>query len=114
MTFPNAQNNPAAAIPVWVVSAPPAPSSTSLGFASAALSTAAAVGLPGIPVGATSALVCIEGVNARYRDDGTDPTTSVGMPFFANATQIYSQNLAALKFIAQSGSGTLDVLYYGQ
>src|SRR5882672_6430716 len=34
----------------------------------------------GIPAGATSALISVEGAAIRYRDDGTAPTTTVGMP----------------------------------
>jgi hypothetical protein len=50
----------------------------------------------------------------RYRDDGTDPTASVGYPVAAGAEYIYTGACpTALKLIQTTASATLDVLYYG-
>lgn len=48
----------------------------------------------------------------NYRDDGTAPTASTGMPLAANTTLWYVGNLAAIQIIPQTGSATLNVLYY--
>lgn len=65
-----------------------------------------------IPIGATIALIAVEGGAIRYRDDGTAPTATVGMPIAAGQEFQYTGNLAALQFIQQSATATLDVLYY--
>ena len=64
------------------------------------------------PVGAIAAQITISGCDMRYRDDGVSPTAAVGMPVFNGASWFYSGPLSALRFIAQSGSGTLNVSYY--
>ena len=81
-----------------------------------AMQLSSAVGLSscsgGIPSGATMAYIQSEVAGVRYRDDGTAPTSSVGV-IIANATPIfYVGTLSALQFIAQSGSPLLDVLFY--
>ena len=65
-----------------------------------------------VPAGATIAQICVEGAGVRYRDDGVTPTASVGMPAAAGACFQYSGPLSVVQFIAQSGSATIDVLYY--
>jgi len=64
-----------------------------------------------VPPGATIAQMCVEGGTARYRDDGTAPTASLGIPAGAGCFA-YAGQLSALQFIAQSGSPTIDVSYY--
>lgn len=73
------------------------------------LSSAAALT---VPIGATIALVAVEGGSIRYRDDGTAPTATVGMPIAAGQEFQYTGNLAAIQFISQGAAATLDVLYY--
>lgn len=71
----------------------------------------AATGLT-VPVGATVADITVEGNSVRYRDDGTAPTASVGMPLIQTQSLEYTGSLAAIEFI-QSGSGALlNVSYY--
>lgn len=73
-----------------------------------------------VPAGAKIAQICIETAAARYRDDGTDPTASVGMPVAVGTCFAYSgpaasgsnQPLTAIRWIAQSGSPVLNALYY--
>lgn len=63
-----------------------------------------------VPPGATMALISVSGATVRWRDDGTAPTASVGMPVTAGQEFQYSGSLAAIQFI---GTGaTLDVSYY--
>ena len=51
-------------------------------------------------------------IAVRWRDDGTDPTTTVGMRLKAGAELDYAGDLAKLRFIAESGSPSLDVAKY--
>ena len=81
-------------------------------FGLSVLSTGPATALT-VPAGATSAQITVSGANIRYSDDGTTaPTTSVGMPVYQASSWFYSGPLSALRFYAQSGTATLDVLYY--
>jgi hypothetical protein len=65
-----------------------------------------------VPSGATIAEFCVETAAIRYRDDGTDPSTTVGMPAAAGTCFAYSGPLRAFRFIAQTGSPVINVLYY--
>jgi hypothetical protein len=65
-----------------------------------------------VPSGATLALIVPEGQAVRWRDDGTAPTASVGMPIFVGASLSYDGNLKNIQFIQQAASATLNVSYY--
>lgn len=81
-----------------------------LGFQQIAL--AGATGLT-VPDGANFAVIRVETANARWRDDGVAPTTSVGVIMTSTDQPFeYSGTLSALQFIAVSGSPVLDVSYY--
>jgi|SRR5579872_1351589 len=85
----------------------------SLGYQqSTSLSTSAAINLPSIPSNAASALISVESAGVRWRDDATDPTSSVGNPVSAGQALCYAQDLARFRVIGQSGSPTIDVTYY--
>ena len=71
----------------------------------------AATGLT-VPGGATLAVITCENQPVRYRDDGVNPTTTIGMPLGQDATLNYSGNLAAIKFIQTTATATLDISYY--
>lgn len=58
------------------------------------------------------ALIHCEGVDVRYRDDGTNPDASTGMVLKAGAYLWYDGNLPKLKFIRTASGSTLDVAYY--
>lgn len=74
---------------------------------------AAAGGLPtvsgSIPAATTVALIQAEGADVRWRDDGVDPTASVGMLLGAGTAFWYRGTFSAFKAI---GSGTLNVTFY--
>jgi hypothetical protein len=95
------------------------PPASPLGFCSlsvgASVTTLAACP-GGIPKGASFVLIDAESASVRYRDDGINPTATVGMPMASLAPVLTyaSQNLGALSFIAQSGTATLDVLFYSK
>lgn len=60
----------------------------------------------------TFALIIAETQDVRWRDDGTAPTASVGMPLAKGTMLQYDGDLANIKFIEQTGSAKLNVSYY--
>jgi hypothetical protein len=64
------------------------------------------------PTGTTAALITVETASVRWRDDGAAPTASIGMLLSAGQSFTYYGNLAAIQFIAQSGSPVVNVSYY--
>jgi hypothetical protein len=48
----------------------------------------------------------------RFRDDGTAPTASVGMPLATGTYFIYTGDPRSLKIIEQVVGATLNILYY--
>ena len=65
-----------------------------------------------VPVGATMALIVAETQAVRWRDDGTAPTASVGMPLAKGTSLSYDGDLKAIRFIQQTASAVLNVSYY--
>lgn len=66
-----------------------------------------------VPATATFAYVSVEGTNVRWRDDGTNPTATVGFIMYAGAApQLFSGDLAAVKFIQVAATATINVAYY--
>lgn len=90
-----------------------------LGFQQIATDSATLQSLT-VPAGATQALIQIEGVKARWRDDGVAPTATIGFPILPNGTvpwlyQGGAAGLAAFQIIGTSavaGSTTVNVSYY--
>lgn len=74
------------------------------------LSSAAALT---VPSGATVALVQAESQSIRWRDDGTDPTTTAGMVLSAGESLFFTGSLAAFKAIEITASAKLNISYYG-
>lgn len=58
------------------------------------------------------ALIVCETQAVRWRDDGTAPTSSVGMPLAVGVTLQYDGDLTKIKFIEQTGSAKLNISYY--
>ena len=68
-------------------------------------------GLPGRdPV---TCWIAVSGAGARYRDDGTDPTATVGQPLSDGDTFEYDGTLSAFKIIQTGPTAVLDVTFYG-
>lgn len=66
-----------------------------------------------VPKNARWAFFQAEAQTVRIRDDGTDPTTSVGFPLLVTADWLpYTGNLYAVRAIAAVAGGLLNVLYY--
>jgi len=83
------------------------PQATPLGFQQVAVSSSAVGFTP--PTGAKWCLFAVESNAVRWRDDGTNPTASVGFPADSGERIAYSGTLTAIKFIRQSADATLDV-----
>ena len=58
------------------------------------------------------AIIIAESANVRYRDDGVAPTANVGMPLAAGVALTFDGDLAKIRFIEQTASAKLNVLYY--
>lgn len=66
-----------------------------------------------VPSGAIVALIQAETQSIRWRDDGTDPTTTVGMVLSAGESMFFTGSLAAFKAIEITASAKLNISYYG-
>lgn len=80
-------------------------------------SISSAKGLQSIPDGAQAAMIQAESNDVRWRDDGTSPTSSVGMVLKAAGGEAeslwYHGHLEDLEFIETASSATVNVSYYG-
>jgi hypothetical protein len=74
------------------------------------LSSAAALT---VPAGSTCAEIVVEGASIRWREDGTNPTASVGMPMTVGSSRLHTTSLAAFRAIEQSSGAVLNIHYYG-
>lgn len=66
-----------------------------------------------VPTGARLALIVAETQAVRWRDDGTAPTATVGVPLATGTPLTYDGDLTAVRFIEQTGSAAINVSYYG-
>lgn len=74
-------------------------------------SLGSAVGIT-VPDGTSLVAIQAETQPVRWRDDGTNPTTSVGMIIAAGDVLWYTGKPKALKFIETAASAKLNVMYY--
>lgn len=65
-----------------------------------------------VPSDCHAVLIQAETQNVRWRDDGTDPTASVGMLLYAGDFLWYNGVPGSLKFIQVSASAKLNVTFY--
>lgn len=66
----------------------------------------------GMTAKANFALIVAETQNVRWRDDGIDPTASVGMLLVAGTPLQYDGDLNKIKFIETTASAKVNVSYY--
>ena len=89
---------------------------TPLGYCqltSLAASTQLSACTGGIPTGASVADIIVEAQAVRYRDDGTAPTATVGMPLVVGAEKIFVEtDLTALRFIESTAGAILSISFY--
>lgn len=76
-------------------------------------SFSSAKALQSVPAGAKVVVLNPETKSVRWRDDGTSPTTSVGMVIAAGEYFTYTGDPSALVFIEVSATAKLNVSYYG-
>lgn len=60
----------------------------------------------------TFALIIAETQGVRWRDDGTAPTGSIGMPLAVGVPLQYDGDLTKIRFIQQAASAKLNISYY--
>lgn len=93
-----------------------------LGYAQGTVDTATLVssltfqGQPAarIPPGTQLLLIQVTAQAARWRDDGTAPTATIGQPLAVGSELRYTaQQFAALQFISQTPGAILNVVAYG-
>lgn len=66
-----------------------------------------------VPDNAEKILIQAEGAAVRWRDDGEEPLSSVGMRIPAGAELRYDGDPKALKFIQEGSGAKLNITYYG-
>lgn len=78
------------------------------------LSSAVGLTLPSNPDGykPVRALITPLTQAVRWRDDGTNPSATVGMPLAVGATLDYDGDLNKIKFFEQAASAELNISYY--
>jgi hypothetical protein len=75
-------------------------------------SLGSATGFSSVPAESKLAMIQAESQNVRYRDDGVNPTATVGMLLAAGDMLVYSGKLADIKFIEVSASAKINVIFY--
>jgi hypothetical protein len=65
-----------------------------------------------VPGYARWAIIIPESQAVRFRDDGTDPTATVGTPLAVGQPLIYTGNLKAFRVIEQTASAKLNISFY--
>lgn len=65
-----------------------------------------------VPTGARWCQFNAETQAVRWRDDGVAPTATVGMPVATGVTVNYYGDINAIRFIEQTASAKLNVVYY--
>lgn len=66
-----------------------------------------------IPVNTVMCLISVEGAAVRWRDDGTPPTATVGMPLAVGQEFQYTvTDFTLIQFIQQAAGAILNVSFY--
>ncbi len=76
------------------------------------LTVPAAGAIPAGQQAPTRALIVPEAQAVRWRDDGTDPSATVGQPLAVGAELRYDGDLKKIKFFEQAASAKLNITYY--
>lgn len=89
-----------------------AAASTTTAFSLATAGVATTLGA-GIPSGATVAIISPEAQGLRWRDDGTAPTTAIGMRVLTDNELAYNGPLAAWQGINLTAGTICNITFYG-
>lgn len=84
-----------------------------LGYQQIALAVGTVTQAPIAPPGTIVALLKVEGAPVRYRDDGADPTQSVGMPLTVGESLVYDAVMLDMRLTAQQPGAIVNIAYYG-
>jgi hypothetical protein len=90
---------------------------TCFGYQQITVSTSQGLTIParapdGLNAKPVFALIVAEGASVRWRDDGTAPTATVGMPLAVGVPLQYDGDLSKIRFIQQTTTGIINVSYY--
>jgi hypothetical protein len=66
----------------------------------------------GLSAKPTLAVIIPEAQAVRWRDDGTAPTASVGMPLAVSQPLHYDGDLTKIRFIEQVSGAKINIAYY--
>lgn len=66
----------------------------------------------GIPTGATVAIISPEAQGLRWRDDGTVPTTAIGMRVLTDNELVYNGPLASWRGINLTAGTIVNIAFY--
>lgn len=101
--------NPSGTLHIPMVDVETAVPTVLSGFQTISVTTAQALT---VPTGATHALMTVDtgSGNIRFREDGTNPTTSAGLLVQAGAAVEWT-NLANIRIISTSGTTVVNVSY---
>jgi hypothetical protein len=67
-----------------------------------------------VPNGSMEAFIICTGQTVNWRDDGTAPTSSIGMPLLVNTPFPYTAgNMSQIQIIQTAASATCNITYYG-
>lgn len=67
-----------------------------------------------VPDGTSYCIITAETQAVRWRDDGTNPTASVGYPLNTGVELFYDSQIARIRFIEQASGGAININYYGK
>lgn len=67
---------------------------------------------PTVPAGASRCIIQAETQAIRWRDDGVDPTASVGQRIAAGDDFFYVGKVHALRFIEEAASSKINLSFY--
>jgi hypothetical protein len=70
------------------------------------------VDVQGLSCKPSIAIITPEAQAVRWRDDGTNPSATVGMPLAVGVTLQYDGDLTKIKFFEQAGGAKLNISYY--
>jgi hypothetical protein len=86
----------------------------SLGFETLTVSTTA-IGPASLPLDVVDqTLISVETQPVRYRDDGVDPTSAIGLELTAGEERVYDGPISKIRFIRSAASdATVRLAYYG-
>lgn len=86
-------------------------------FKSTAVDTATSLAtiMTTVPLGTALLIISAETQAIRWRDDGVDPTATIGYPLAAGAELRYTaRDLSRLRFISQVNGALLNIVCYSQ